>query len=247
MWKGDPVLSPSRARARLASAALLGALTALSLTACGGDGDGDGGGSDAAPEDVFAAAKTNLDETSGVNLTLSTDSLPAGVTGVEKAEGVGTHAPAFEGSITVVLSGQAFEVPVVAVDDEVNVQLPLTTSWQPIDPAEYGAPDPARLMSTEAGFSALLPATTDIEKGESVRGGADNKEVLTEYTGSVPGDVVKNVIPTASGDFDATYTITDDDELRSAELTGVFYEDSDPMTYVVTFEDYGTEKDITAP
>ena len=37
------------------------------------------------------------------------------------------------------------------------------------------------------------------------------------------------------------------DELRSAELTGVFYEDSDPMTYVVTFEDYGTEKDITAP
>ena len=247
MWKGDPVLTPSRARSRLATAALVGALTALSLTACGGDSDGDGGGSDAAPEDVFAAAKTNLDETSGVNLTLSTDNLPDGVTGVEKAEGVGTHAPAFEGSITVVLSGQAFEVPVVAVDDEVHVQLPLTTSWQPIDPAEYGAPDPAQLMSTEVGFSALLPATTDIEKGESVRGGADNKEVLTEYTGSVPGKVVKNVIPTASGDFDATYTITDDDELRSAELTGVFYEDSDPMTYVVTFEDYGTEKDITAP
>jgi lipoprotein LprG len=195
----------------------------------------------------LAAAKTNLDETSGVDLTLSTKDLPEGVTGVEKAEGVGTHAPAFEGSITVVLSGQAFEVPVVAVDDTVWVQLPLTTDYQDVDPADYGAPDPAKLMSTDAGFSSLLPATTDVEKGESVRGGADNKEVLTEYSGSVPGDVMKNVIPTASGEFEATYTITDDDELRSAELTGVFYEDSDPMTYTVTFEAYGTEKDITAP
>jgi lipoprotein LprG len=246
MWKGDPVLIPSRGRTRIAAAVLTGALTALSLTACGGDSDG-GGGSDATTEEVLAAAKTNLDETSGVNLTLSTDKLPDGVTGVEKAEGVGTHAPAFEGSITVVLSGQAFEVPVVAVDDKVYVQLPLTTGYQDIDPSEYGAPDPARLMSTDAGFSALLPATTDVEKGESVRGGADNKEVLTEYSGSVSGDVVKNVIPTASGDFDVTYTITDDDELRSAKLTGVFYQDSDPMTYVVTFEDYGTEKDIKAP
>ncbi len=240
------MLTPSRGRTRIAAAVLTGALTALSLTACGGDSDG-GGGSDATTEEVLAAAKTNLDETSGVNLTLSTDKLPDGVTGVEKAEGVGTHAPAFEGSITVVLSGQAFEVPVVAVDDKVYVQLPLTTGYQDIDPAEYGAPDPAQLMSTDAGFSALLPATTDVEKGESVRGGADNKEVLTEYTGSVSGDVVKNVIPTASGDFDVTYTITDDDELRSAKLTGVFYQDSDPMTYVVTFEDYGTEKDIKAP
>lgn len=233
-------------RNRVATTVLAGALGVLSLTACGGDSDG-AGGSDTAPEDVFAAAKTHLDETSGVNLTLSTDNLPDGVTGVEKAEGVGTHAPAFEGSITVVLSGQAFEVPVIAVDDTVHVQLPLTTGWQDIDPAEYGAPDPARLMSTDAGFSALLPATTDVEKGKSVRGGADNKEVLTEYTGTVPGDVVTNVIPTASGDFAATYTITDDNELRSAELVGVFYPDSTSMTYTVTFEDYGVEKDITAP
>ena len=56
-----------------------------------------------------------------------------------------------------------------------------------------------------------------------------------------------NVIPTASGDFDVTYTITDDDELRSADLTGVFYPSAEPMTYTVEFSGYGTEKDITAP
>lgn len=239
-------MTPVISRNRLAAAVLAGALTALPLTACGGDSEG-GGGSDATPEEVFAAAKTNLDETSGVNLALTTQDLPDGVTGVEKAAGVGTHAPAFDGKITVVLSGQAFEVPVIAVDDKVYAQIPLTTGWQDIDPAEYGAPDPAQLMSTDAGFSSLLPATTDVEKGDSVRGGADNKEVLTEYTGSVGADTMKNIIPTASGDFDVTYTITDDDELRSAELTGVFYQDSESMTYEVTFDDYGTEKDITAP
>jgi len=127
------------------------------------------------------------------------------------------------------------------------VQLPLTPGWQDIDPGDYGAPDPARLMSDDAGFSSLLPATTDVQKGDSVRGGSDNSEVLTEYTGTVSGDVVKNVIPTASGDFDATYTISDDGELREADLTGVFYKDSDSMTYTVTFDDYGTDKDITAP
>jgi lipoprotein LprG len=239
-------VTPVLSRRRAASALVAATLTLLSVTAtsCSDDSGSD---SSATPEEVLAQAKKALDETSGVNLTLSTDNLPDGITGVEKAEGVGTHAPAFDGKITVVLSGQAFEVPVVAVDDKVHVQLPLTPGWQDIDPADYGAPDPARLMSADHGFSSLLPATTDLEKGESVRGGEDNSEVLTEYSGTVGSDVVKNVIPTASGDFDATYTVTDDGELRAARLTGVFYEDSEPMSYSITFEDYGTDKDITAP
>ena len=231
-------------RPRRTAALAAAVLTALALTSCT---DASSSAGDESPEDVLAAAKAKLDETSGVNLTLTTDDLPSDVTGVEKASGIGTHDPAFDGSITVVLSGQAFEVPVVSVDDKVYVQLPLTPGWQDIDPGDYSAPDPARLMSDDAGFSSLLPATTDVEKGDSVRGGSDNSEVLTEYTGTVSGDVVKNVIPTASGDFDATYTISDDGELREADLTGVFYKDSDSMTYTVTFDDYGTDKDITAP
>lgn len=230
----------TRVVAALAAAVLLAVLTACS-------GGSSSGGSSQTPKQVVAAAKKNLDETSGVQLGLSTDNLPAGVTGVEKATGIGTHAPAFDGRITVVLSGQAFEVPVVAVDNKVYVQLPLTTGWQDIDPSEYGAPDPARLMSTDQGFSSLLPATTGLTKGKSVRGGVGNKEVLTEYTGTVGADVVKNVIPTASGDFDVTYTIDDKDRLRSAELTGVFYKKAPSMTYTVTFDGYGTTKDITAP
>ena len=198
-------------------------------------------------DEVMELAKTTLDETSGVNLSLKTSDLPPGVTGVKEATGVGVHPPAFDGSLTVVLSGTDFNVPVIAVDDKVYAQIPLTPGWSDVDPAEYGAPDPARLMSPDAGFSAMLPATEDLQEGESVRGGEDNREVLTEFTGTVPGDAVSNILPGAEGDFDATYTITADGELREAVLTGVFYPNSESMTYTIGFEDYGTEKKIAAP
>jgi lipoprotein LprG len=222
---------------------LLVLLTA-GLAACSGGG---GGSPDASPTEVLATAKKQLDRTSGVHITLHTADLPPGVTGVEDADGIGTHAPAFDGRLTVVLSGQAFQVPVVAVGGKVHVQLPLTAGWQEIDPADYGAPDPAQLMSTDHGFSSLLTATTGVTKGRSVRGGEGNKEVLTEYSGTVSSAAVGHIIPTASGSFDATYTVSDSGELREARLTGVFYKKSPAMTYTVTFEDYGTQKDITAP
>lgn len=217
----------------------------LPVTACSSDS---GEASDERPpEAIMEAAKTTLDETTGVAISLQAEDLPEGVTAVRAAEGVGTHAPAFDGTLTVVLSGTDFDVPVVAVDDVVYAQIPLTPGWSDVDPEEYGAPDPARLMTTDDGLSSLLTATTGLERGESVRGGQDNREVLTEFRGSVPGDVVDSIIPSASGDFEASYTITDEDELRTARLTGVFYPQTEPMTYVIDFDDYGTEQDITAP
>lgn len=229
----------------LALAAATLVLSGLVLSGCSGGEESVSEGR--SPEEVMELAKTTFDETDGLTISLATDDLPEGLTAIKAAQGVGTHAPAFEGSITVVLSGTDFEVPIVAVDGDVYAQIPLTQGWSDVDPAEYGAPDPAGLMSTESGFSSLLPATVDLEEGESVRGGEDNKEVLTEFTGTVPGDVVSNVIPSASGDFEATYTINADGELREAVLTGVFYPGAEEMTYTLGFEDYGTDQEITAP
>lgn len=217
----------------------------LTLTGCSDDASSVSDGK--TPDEVMALAKKTLDETSGVSLTLEADALPDGVSAISAAAGVGTHAPAFDGELTVMLGPQAFDVPVIAVDGLVYAQVPLVPGWSDVDPADYGAPDPAQLMSTDAGFSSLLPATDGVKEGESVRGGANNEEVLTEFSGTVPGDVVSNVIPSASGDFDATYTISAAGELRTAELTGVFYPDTEPMTYTIGFDDYGTEPDITAP
>ena len=219
---------------------------ALALTACSSDDSGPTA-EEESPEEVAAAATANLTETSGVQLTLASDDLPEGIDAIQKAEGVATDAPAFDGTLTIVYSGQALQVPVIAVDDTVWAQIPFTPGWSDVDPAEYGAPDPAGFLSPDDGFAAILDAATGLEKGESVRGGADNTEILTTYTGSVPGDVVDRVIPGASGDFDLSAQITEDDELREMSLTGVFYSGSEPNTYTVGFDDYGTTKDIQAP
>jgi len=234
----------SRRRTPLLLAACV-ALVAGGVAGCSGDQKSVS--DERSLDEVMELAKTTLDETSGVNLSLKTTDLPSGVTGVKEATGVGAHPPAFEGSLTVVLTGTDFKVPVIAVDDKVYAQIPLTPGWSDVDPADYGAPDPAQLMSPDAGFSSLLPATEDLEEGDSVRGGEDNREVLTEFTGTVPDDAVRNILPGATGDFDATYTITEDGELREAVLTGVFYPNTESMTYTIGFEDYGTEKKITAP
>lgn len=236
------MLSP-RPRAQRAGALAL--LATMLLVGCSDDGGSVAEGR--TPEEVLELAKTTLDETSGVSLSLTTDDLPDGVTGVTRATGVGTHAPAFEGTITVVLGGANVDVPVVAIDGKVYAQIPFTPGWSDVDPAEYGAPDPARLLSTDEGFSSLLPATEGVEEGDSVRGGTDNKEVLTEYTGTVPGDVVSNVIPTAEGDFEATYTVTAEGELREAVLTGAFYPGVESMTYTIELDDYGSNPEISAP
>lgn len=227
---------------RLPALLLLGA---VALGACSG-GDGEAA-EEQSPEVVLAAAATTLTETSGVHLELTTDDLPAGVTGITRATGTATGAPAFEGTISVVLSGNTVDVPVVSVGDTVYAQIPFTPGWNEVDPTEYGAPDPAGLVSP-SGFPALLEVTESPEEGETVRGGADNTEVLTTYTGSVAGRAMKKVIPSSAGDaFDVEWQVTDDGELRRADLTGVFYPDSTEMTYTVTFEDYGTTKDIVAP
>ena len=227
---------------------LLGLLLAsVVLTACTGGGDGAVEGQ--SPEEVLATAATTLDETSGVDLTLATDNLPTGVSGITNAKGVVTDAPAFEGTINVIYGGLNAEVPVVALDGVVYAEIPFTqTGFQEIDPAEYGAPDPAALKEGETGFSTLLGVTEDVEEGSSQRGGADNSEVLTTYSGTVPGEAMKKVIPSSAGEnFEVRYLVTDDGELRQAVLTGVFYADSAEMTYTVDFANYGTTKEIVAP
>ncbi|MCH1868358.1 LppX_LprAFG lipoprotein [Nocardioides sp. CFH 31398] len=245
MSQSAPAPRPSRVRRTAAAAAGLTVLAGL-LAACSGGDDGPGEEGQS-PEDVLAEAKQNLDDTPGLNLTVETEELPDGVQGVSSADGAVNRQPAFEGTLGVETSFGGADVPVVAVDDTVYAQLPLGPGWQEVDPEQYGAPDPARLLDTETGFSALLTATEDVEEGETVRGGEDNSEVLTEYTGTVPGEAVQFLIPSAEGDFDAVYTVDDETLLRRTELTGAFYPDTDPITYVITFDDYGLDVDITAP
>lgn len=230
----------------------LGALVlvaALAVASAGCSDEKEPGAPGADPEKVIADAKTKLDETSGVKITLKTDDVPSGVkAGIKSAAGVGLHPSAFEGDFELIVSGFQAAAEVIAVDGVTYAKNTLLLpDWTEIDPLDYGAPDPATLMEPGDGFSGLLASFTEAEEGESVRGGEDNKEIFTEYTGKLPASAVEALIPTATGDFDAVLTVSDAGELRRAEITGVFYEGSDALTYTLTLDDYGTTQEIVAP
>ncbi len=209
-------------------------------------GCSDGAEADSSPEQVLAAAKTALDETSGVRLRLEVGDLPQGVDGLLSADGTATHDPAFDGSIRVAVSGVTADAAVIAADGKVFAILPFTTKFAEIDPADYSAPDPAVLMSTEDGLSSLLTSAEEITAGDQVRDGAD---VLATYTGVLAGDRIVGIIPSADpqGEFDATFTVGAENRLTQVVLTGPFYPDADAVTYTIDLADYGVEKDISAP
>jgi len=201
-------------------------------------------------EDPTAALRTaqqKLEQTSGVSITLGTDDLPDGVQGLRSASGTVTDTPAYEGTLGVVTSIGSFSVPVRSVDGKVYARIPLRPGWSEVDPSDYGAPDPADLLSRRTGVPALLDATSDLKAGKDMRGGEGNKEVLSTYTGTVPGSAVSSIIPGATGTFDATYAVASGGELRQATLTGVFYAGHPANTYRLVVTGYGTTKSITAP
>lgn len=209
---------------------------------CSGDDPED----ESSPEEALAAAKTALDETSGVELRLSTEALPDGVDGLVNATGIGTHAPAFEGTVDLLVNELSLEVPVVAVDGLVFAKLPFTKKYAEVDPADYGAPDPAQLMDSSTGISSWLTEVTDVKAGERSREGS---LVLSSYSGTLPGDVVADSIPTAdtAAEFPVTFRIDDEGTLHSVDVSGPFYGDGGEVDYTVELTGYGTEKEITRP
>jgi lipoprotein LprG len=220
----------------LALALVLG----LSLTGC------EGGGSSSSGKPVkerLAAAKAAFDKSPAVDLKLEADKLPSSVSGVKSAEGVGTHQPAFKGTISVSQKGLSLSLPVVAVDGKVHVKFGL---WQTVDPSQYGAPDPAALMDPDSGLSTLLDVVTGLDKGKQTRAG---KSVVTTVKGTVPGENVAALIPSAdkSKDFAATFSLDDEDRLTSAVLTGPFYPDAGDITYRLDFSGYGSDETVSAP
>ena len=77
----------------------------------------------------------------------------------------------------------------------------------------------------------------------------EGEHVLTEYTGTLRGEAVARIIPSADADgtFEATYTVSDDNVLDTAAITGPFYPDVEDVTYTISFDDYGSDPEITAP
>jgi lipoprotein LprG len=236
-----------RGRARLAA---LVAVTGLALTGCTGDGADDAEQTTAAPtaQDRLDQAHDVLAGAGSVSLVMEGADLPEDQPAyVIGAIGSGTiEPPAFEGEITARLSGIQADVPTVAVDGRLYVQLPFTPGFTETDPAALGVPDPARLFSAEEGLPALLPQTDGAEFGDQVRAGQD---VLQEVTGTLPGELVADLLNTGDreADYDVTYGLVEESwEVRTVSITGPLYPPAE-STYTLTLDDYGVPVEITAP
>lgn len=208
-------------------------VVAVALTGCSGSSKTTGNAKDTS--DLAArlgTAKTTIDSAETIELSLSTKSLPDGVTGLLSAKGVGNHSPAFKGDVKVVTGGSSLSAKVVAVDGLVYAKTGFSPLYLKINPETLKAPDPAALVATSGGVSDLLPQTTDLKDGGKTRDGSD---VLSAIKGTLPGKAVQSLVPSAdpTTDFSVTYRLNKDNELHDVSIKGQFYPDGGSITYTV--------------
>lgn len=217
------------------------------LVACSGSDSS----SDKTPTEQLAAAKVTIDAATSVHLTLRSSGVPESANGVLGADGSGTSAPAFKGTIDARISGFGAKVEVVAVDKVLYLKLPFTTDFVPADPKAYNAPDPAALFARQGGISSLLTQTHNPVEGKKIRVGPD---VLQTITGTLPGASVSKLLSVgdATKTFKVTYGITESrGELRTVTVTGPFFKGAAATpaisTYTLTLDDYGAPVEISKP
>ncbi len=221
------------------------AASTLVLAGCTGSSDGDKG-DPAKLQARLTEAKAALDDAETITISLATPKLPSGVTGLLSAKGKGNHSPAFDGKVTVVTGGSSLDADVIAVDGKVYAKTSFAPVFLTIDPASLKAPDPASLLDPETGITQILVQTTKVTEGGKSRDGAD---VLTTIKGTLPGSLVKDIIPSAAKDksFTVTYRIDDENVLRDATLKGPFYPNGGAVTYTVKLTTSDTAVTIEPP
>jgi lipoprotein LprG len=219
-------------------------LVVVGLVGCSGGSSSDA--PEAPPAEQLAAARANLEKSPAVAFTLTSTGLPSKAIGVSGAKGTGLFKPpSFQGTLNATVSGVTGTVDVIAVEQDVFMKF-FTPTYNKIDPADYGAPNPAQLFNTQTGITALIGKTTNVAAGPDKREGSD---VLKTFTGKLPGSAIADllVIGDRSGTFDVTYGVTTPGkQLRSVVLSGPFYAGS-TATYTLGLKNLAEPVAITRP
>ena len=221
-------------------------LVAASLALAGCTGSSDDKGDRAELQTRLTSARKSLDAAETITISLAAKKLPSGVTGLLSAKGKGNHSPAFDGKVKVVTGSTSVDADVIAVDGKVYAKTSFSPVFLTIDPASLKAPDPASLLAPETGVTQILVKTKKLTEGDKSRDGDD---VLTTIKGSLPGSVVKDIIPSAAQDksFTVTYRLDGDNVLRDATLKGPFYPKGGNVTYTVKLTTSDTAVTIEPP
>lgn len=218
------------------------ALALIILVAgCSGGPDGP------SAEERLGAAQAKIATADAITIELNSSDVPPNVDGVQAAAGTGViegDLITFEGEIQGQVSGIAATVSILAIGADTYWKL-FTPNYERVDLAMMGVPSPTAFFAADTGFASLLAATTDLAIGEEVREGS---EVLTEITGTLPGESVRALLRLgdAEASFDVVYGLTEDDELRTAVVTGEFWKGT-TSSYRVLLTNYGVIVPIEAP
>jgi lipoprotein LprG len=227
--------------------ALLGSsltVAVVLLTGCSGGGAAE---AEVDPAADLAAAKKTFDEAKFVGLTLSSKNVPKTENGVTGAIGTGEISatePKFKGTVTATIKGVTGSADVVTIGDAAYMKF-FTPGYNPTDLADLGAPNPSNFFDPATGISALLVDTGSPVAGEKVRDGA---AVLQQYSGTLPGARIKELLNLGDGTstFTVTYGIAQGDRLQLAEMTGPFFAGA-TSTFTLRLKNYGTPVEITRP
>lgn len=217
----------------------------LALAACSSDDPA------REPQEPTAAqrlsdAKQKADSATSVHLLVSSRDVPQAAEGILGLDGVGTHTPAFAGILDARIKGVNAKVDAVAIGPQLWLKLPFTPGHVKTDPAKWGVPSPAQLLSPQTGLTALITHTQAPTDGGQKREG---QEVLRTITGTIPGANVAQILNTGdvNGTYQVSYGLTDPDGvLRKASITGPFFPGA-TSTYDVVFDRYGETVEIKAP
>ncbi|HPF82358.1 LppX_LprAFG lipoprotein [Nostocoides australiense] len=224
-------------------AVLAAVLLPVAVVACSGEKK-----AAADPAAALAAAKTTLDGAQAVTLDLKSDKpIPSGHNGVSAAKGTGLidpTTPKFQGTVSAVVSGAPVTTDVITIGDTTWMKL-FTPTFTKVDLKALNAPNPGSFFKPDTGLSQILAKTSDAAGGTEKRFG---KEVLTAYTGKVPGAVVKSLLNLGAdtSTYAAEFGIAEGNQLRTATLTGPFY-DTGNSSYEIVLTDYGKTVEIAQP
>ena len=217
------------------------AVALLVVTGCGG------GESEESGPDLLARAKTTLDDASSAHFILNSEGAPEQGTLLVGGDGDIARPASFDGTLKVRALGSTLDLAVVSVDGTVYAQLPFTSTYSGVDPAQFGFGDPGARIDPDTGISQLLAKAESVELGEESR---VDGEVVREVSAELPGDLVEQILTSADPDtpVQARFSIAvDSGELRRAVLTGPFYTADEDATFTLQLSDFGADVEITAP
>jgi lipoprotein LprG len=221
--------------------ALAALVTAAVLSGCGGGQPAE------SASDLLTRAKTTLDDASSAHFVLTSENAPTSGTALVGGEGDIARPSSFEGTLKVVALGATADLEVVSVDGTVYAQLPFSSGFSVVDPAQFGFGDPGALLDPDTGISQLLSQAESAELGEEKR---VDGEVVQEVSAEIPGDLVEQILTSAdpSKPVQGVFSIASDSgELRRAQLTGPFFSADQDATFTLELSDFGADVEITAP